>query len=133
MKDLRRLSGEDPEFPGIIFFHMGTVAEGDAFFESLWPEARAVADPDRTFYDAFGRKSVSVWRLLGPRSWLPALRAMLKGSGIGKPVGDIHVMPGAFLVRGDEVLWQHDYEGGTGDHPDWKAVAARARAERAGT
>jgi hypothetical protein len=34
-------------------------------------------------------------------------------------------MPGAFLVQGDRVLWQHEYRH-AGDHPDFRELASRA-------
>jgi hypothetical protein len=35
-------------------------------------------------------------------------------------------MPGLFLVRGERVLWQHDFKH-AGDHPDWARVGTLKR------
>lgn len=86
---------------------MGTPAEGDAFLSTRWPEARAVSDPERALYDAFGLRRASAGEVLSPRSWGSGLKAVLSGHLPGRPVGDPLVLSGQFLVRGGEVLWEN--------------------------
>jgi hypothetical protein len=129
VKDLRRTYEQATAYPRPLFFHMGSPEQGADFFQKHWPEAAAVSDPERVFYRAFQIKRVNLWLLLGPRSWLPALRAVLKGNGMGKPVGDVQVMPGVFLVHGDRILWSHSFSG-PGDHPDWAAIPGYGEVHR---
>lgn len=122
VQDVRGAS-EDPTFPSAILFFQGSREEGAAFFERFWPEARAVADPEKFFYDAFGIGRGRLGQLLGPRVIAAGLRAALKGNWIGRPVGDPRVMPGLLLVENDRITWRHDFEH-AGDHPDLTALAS---------
>jgi len=122
VQDVRGAS-EDPTFPSVLFFFQGSPEEGAAFFERFWPEARAVSDPEKLFYDAFGIGRGRLGQLLGPRVIAAGLRAAFKGNWIGRPVGDPRVMPGVLLVENDCVIWHHDFEH-AGDHPDFKVLAS---------
>jgi hypothetical protein len=64
-------------------------------------------------------------QLFGPRALARGLQAAFKGHGIGWPVGDPLLMPGAFLMRGDQMLWSHEYRH-VGDHPNLADVVAYA-------
>ncbi len=112
-----------PSHPPILFFHHGTADQGAAFFGRSWPEARVVSDANKQFYTAFGLSRGSAAQLFGPGALLRGLQATLKDHGIGRPVGDPLLMPGAFLVQNDQVLWQHAYRH-VGDHPDFAPVMA---------
>ena len=81
---------------------MGTPAEGAAFFEKRWPEARAVPDPEKILFDAFGLERGSLAQLVGPRTWAAGFRA--RRHGVGLPKGDPRVLAGSFLVKGGQVL-----------------------------
>lgn len=56
-----------------------------------------------------------------------ALKAMLKGNGIGVPSGDPLRLGGWFLVEGGSVLWSHR-AAHAGDHPALDAVRTAASA-----
>ena len=109
----------------MLFFHLAGVEEGEKVLDDYWPGARAVSDPEKQFYRAFGLHGGSFNQLLGPRVVLAAARSALKGNAPGKAQGDVRTMPGMFLVRDGQVLWQHDFRY-SGDHPDMKVVAAAA-------
>ena len=115
----------EPEFPRVALVHMGSVAEGDRFFADRWPDVAAIADPDLALYAAFGLGRGSLGEVLGPRAVLAAGRALLRGNLVGKPVGDVKVMPGAFLIAGRDIVWSHDYRH-SGERPDWGAAARAA-------
>lgn len=121
VRDLRQISAEDPTFPPILFVHLGTPEDGERFFSERFPEARAVADPQHTLHPAFGLEHASFSQLFGPLVWAAGARALSGGTGLGLPVGDPFMMPGVFLVRGDEIVWQHDFRH-AGDQPDFASV-----------
>lgn len=121
VKDVRRASTDLPGYPPPLFFHMGTPAEGEGFFGRFWPEAAAVADGRLVFYRGFGIPRARLGQVLGVRSWIAMLRALLKGNGMGRPRGDVMEMPGALLVSGDRILWRHRFSG-PGDRPDWRTI-----------
>ena len=73
--------------------------------------------PDQQLYQRFGLARGSAAQMFGARVWACGVRAALKGHFIGKPVGDPWLMPGVFVVHGEQVLWQHDFVH-AGDHPN---------------
>ena len=121
VSDLRTLTATQAGYPNILFLYMGSVVEGETFFAAAWPEARAVSDPNKTFYGAFGLERGSFGQVFGPGAMACSLRAAGKGHVVGKPVGDPWQMPGLFLVQGPDVLWAHDFAH-IGDHPDFTTM-----------
>ncbi len=95
--------------------------QGAAFFGRSWPEARVVSDATKQFYTSFGLSRGTVAQLFGPGALARGLQATFKGHGIGRPVGDPLLMPGAFLVQQDQILWQHTYRH-MGDEPNFAHV-----------
>jgi hypothetical protein len=56
------------------------------------------------------------------------LRATSKGNVQGRTVGDPWQMPGAFVVQGERVLWQHDFAH-VGDQPNWEKIPGLVQME----
>ena len=104
---------------------MGTPEEGERFFEERWPEARAVSDPDKVLFDAFGLERGSLLQLAGPGTWAAGFRA--RRHGVGLPKGDPRILAGSFLVRGDEVVLA-DLATTSASVPDLDRLAAAADA-----
>ncbi|MBL8899814.1 MAG: AhpC/TSA family protein [Planctomycetes bacterium] len=123
---MRRERELDPELPAPLFFTLGAVEPTRAFLAKLWPEARAIADPAQRFYAAFELGHGSAGKYLGPGVWAAGLRALLKGNGVGRPVGDPLTLPGLFLVHDRQLVAAHEFRH-AGDHPDWRAVSARLK------
>jgi hypothetical protein len=120
--DLRQAADADPTFPAVLFVHQGTAEDSAAFFSKLDPKARAIADTERAFYSALGLGRGKLSQLFGPEVFVCGFRAMRKGHGVGRPVGDPLVMPGFFLVEhGDTVTWEH-VSRHAGDHPDLSRI-----------
>jgi len=127
VKDLKRMSTAQPQYPPIIFFYQGTAAEGEAFFDNIWPEARAIDDVPKVYYDALGIERGGMKAMFGPEVWACGVRAAMKGNFIGWKTGDPWTMPGMFLVDGDRIIWQHDFRH-AGDHPDLTQIPQVAEA-----
>jgi hypothetical protein len=104
------------------------VAEGGIFFGRYWPEARAVADASKRFYNAFGVGQGGAKEIFGPGSLVAGARAALKGNVPGKAVGDPWTMPGLFMVERDAILWQHTFRH-AGDHPDFGQIPQQVAKE----
>jgi len=121
IRDLKVIAEKHPKYPRLLFFYQGSVDEGDAFFNKLWAEARAASDEKKVFYNAFGIRRGGMKEMFGAEVWACGVRATLKGNMVGKATGDPWVMPGMFLVRGNHMLWQHDFRH-AGDHPNFLAV-----------
>lgn len=105
------------------------MAKSEEFFQERWPEARAIADPRRVLYKAFGIGAGKPLQLIGPGIFTSSARAMVKGHMQGETVGDPLVMPGLFAVQGDRILWEHKFKH-AGDHPDWVRLPALAGFDR---
>ncbi|MFN2200569.1 MAG: AhpC/TSA family protein [Caldilineaceae bacterium] len=131
MKELRKVFTTNAYDLKILFVYQGTVDQGNVFFQQLWPEARAVSDPSKYLYQAFGLERASLREIIGPEVAACGIRAMKNGSFGGRPVGDTRMMPGAFLVDGEEILWRHDYRH-IADHPDFEQVVSNTAKNGAG-
>lgn len=105
-------------------FYPGSAEEGDAFFRGLWPEARAVSDPDKNFYNAFAVPRGGLREMFGAEVWSCAVRATAKGNFIGKKSGDPWTLPALYLADEERILWQHVGRH-AGDHPDFTVIAAQ--------
>lgn len=123
--ELRQVAADHPEYPDILIFAQGSVEQSRAFFAERWPEARAVADPRRKFYRAFGIGRGSLAQLASPGVLIAGARAVSKGHIQGQTVGDAATMPGLMLVQDNCILWQHHFKH-AGDHPDWEKIGKRA-------
>ena len=91
----------------VIFFHLGSVEAGAAFFAERAPGARLVSDPKAVLYDAMGLHRGSVMQLAGPKVWWQGLKATLQGFLPGVPGRDVQRMPGVFQVEGRQVVWAY--------------------------
>lgn len=110
-------------FPDLLFVHRASVEASDKFFQRYMPGAHVVIDPDGELYAAFELRRGSWLQLVGPRIWWRALVALCRGNPITKPTGNELQMPGAFLVHGEQILWQHRARN-SADHPDLSAMQA---------
>ena len=120
--DLRDLSDDLDEALPVLFVYQNTPEAGAEFFRSTWPEARAVADPERCLYEAFGVGRAGVGQALNPGVWACTLRAVSRGHLPGVPDSDPRTMPGLFIVGPEgAVAWSHDFAHAA-DHPDFRPI-----------
>lgn len=111
----------DPAYPDVVFVYQGTVEQGPMFFGSLFPGARALADPEGRLYAAFGVERGGFREMFGLRSWRCGLQAARQGHFINRKVGDPWTLPTVLVVRDGAVVWTHRGEH-AGDHPDVAAI-----------
>lgn len=121
VSDLREASEADPAYPKVLFFFMGSPREGRAFMQRYWPRAHAVADSEKRFYGAFGVERGSLLQMFGPAVWRAKRRAEEKGHSNGERIGDVWMLPGVFLVRGDRIVWSHEARHAA-DHPEFARI-----------
>lgn len=107
--------------PTPVFVHRASAEAGDEFFAERAPDQRVIADPDGELFRGFGLERGSFLQLLGPRVWWRGLVALFKGNFVGLPTGNETQMPGAFVVRGQQIVWAHRARH-AGDHPDFDAM-----------
>jgi hypothetical protein len=101
---------------------MGNPQESKDFFASIWPEARVISDQDRSLYRGFGLKRGGLAQMFSPQVFACGFRAVKKGYGVGKPIGDPWQMPAYVLIRDRSIVWRYDPKH-AGDHPDFAAIA----------
>jgi hypothetical protein len=130
--ELRALAAQPHALPPVLCFHQGSVVEGRLFFDRFWPEARAVSDGDRVFYQALGLERGGVRQILGPAIWGPGLRALMGGTAIGWPRGDPWQLSGFFLVKGERIVWSHRSRH-SADLPEFARLAGILREAVAGS
>lgn len=119
--DLRQLSEKHEGFPAVLFVSEAGVTETRAFVRRYWPEAQVIADPEAALYAAFG-VGRNVIKTFSPGVFKARRRAVAKGHEGGSLDGNAFRMPGAFLVRGSEILWSHKFKHAA-DHPNFEQVA----------
>lgn len=81
-----------------------------------------ISDPENQLYQQFELGKASWWGLLGPHTWWAGFRAtLLELHGIGKIVGDVKQLSGAFLIRDGKVVkaFRQKY---SSDRPDYAAM-----------
>lgn len=95
-----------------------------------WPGARAVSDPTKRLYTAFGLGRGSAGQLFGLPVWAQAMKAARHGVGLSKPVGDPFVLAGSFVVHGNQILASDraDHAGSIPDLTELSQIANDARA-----
>ena len=115
------MTANNTSYPPVLFFHLDTAETGREFFSVRWPEAQAVADPERRCYEGFALRRGKLAELVGVRVLLRAMQAVFKGHGVGRAKADVLQMPGMLLVDGKRILWEHRFRH-AGDHPDLEEI-----------
>jgi hypothetical protein len=83
-----------------------------------------VADPHADLYAAFG-VGTSIIKAFSPGVFSARRRALAKGHEFGLVDGNAFRMPGAFLVRGGEIVWSHKFKH-SAEQPDFDRAAQLA-------
>ena len=114
----------------MVLVGMGTPLECSAFLKKFGIPFPMIADPQQALYHRFHLKRMSLLGVLSPALAIKSVAAMARGSGIGKPVGDVRQLPGAFIIDSDgRIVFSHQ-PSGPADHasPDkiLKALADTA-------
>lgn len=105
---LRKQVEEDPAFPAVVLFAPAPVGAAEPFFQTRWPSARVICDPEYRLYQDLGSPRMTVLGLFNPVLWWKGLKALTKGYRNGKPQGDVWLLGGGLLVASDSrVLWLH--------------------------
>lgn len=125
---LRAAAQADPSFPKVLLFFQGTGTEGRVFLSRLWPEASAVADRPKRFYEAFGVERGGMVKMFGPGVWSARRRAKGAGFEQGERLGDAFMMPGVFWAEDGRIRWVHEFRH-AGDAPDFPRVPRLAAAQ----
>ena len=106
----------------VVLVGLGSVEETAAFKEAFKVPFEMIADPDKRLFEAFRLKRASTASLLSAKMAVRGLMAMAKGHGIGVPQGDVHQLPGVFIIdSAGRFLFSH-HAAGPEDHPQPEAL-----------
>ncbi len=102
----------------VVLVGMGTPAECAAFKKKFDIPFPMIADPQQDLYRQFHLKRMSPLGVLSPAMAIKGVAAMVRGAGIGKPVGDIRQLPGVFVIdAAGRIIFSHQ-PAGPADHAD---------------
>ena len=126
-KDVADGRGAIEEKAALVFVHMGSGAQGDAFFERYGlSDVRHVSDPKGELYEAFGLGRGSLGQLFGLPVWVRGFKAgVVDGHWVGKLVGDGFRMPGVFRIEDGKVTAEFRHRH-AGERPDYGELAGTA-------
>jgi peroxiredoxin len=114
----------------VVLVGMGTPEECAAFLKKFEIPFPMIADPLQALYRQFQLRRMTAWEAFSPRVAVKALAAMARGHGIGRPVGDILQLPGAFVIApGGRIVFSHRAED-PADHADPDAILKALAWER---
>ncbi len=125
LQDLSKLQSEIVEKGGhLVFVHMSDKKTAEQYFKKyklndpFW-----VADPDCYYYQEFGLMKGSLSQLFGFKTWVRGFdAAVIKGNGLSwKQLGDGFQMPGIFLIKNGEILYEFIHDS-VADRPDYLKI-----------
>jgi peroxiredoxin len=106
----------------VVLVGMGTPVECSAFLKKFAIPFPMIADPHQALYRQFHLRRMSPLGVLSPAVAIKGMAAMARGSGIGKPVGDILQLPGVFIIDSSgRIVFSHQ-PAGPADHADPDAI-----------
>lgn len=126
LADLSSRRAEIERDASIVLVHMAAEdADSQAYFDRYaMGDVARISDPACRLYRAYELGRGGAGELLGPRVWWRGFKAaILAGHAVGKLGGDGFQMPGAFLVRDDQIVKAFRHQTAA-DRPDYCELAA---------
>ena len=102
----------------VVLVGMGTPEESTSFKEKFDVPFPIISDPAQQVYRAFDLKRISPFRFFSPTVALKGISAMAQGHTMGLPQGDVHQLPGVFVINTDGQFVYRHYASDPSDHPD---------------
>lgn len=107
----------------LVIVHQDSPERGAAWISSYDLGAcEQISDPTGQLYSQFQLGKAKLWDLLGPHTWWAGFKAsILQMHGVGKIVGDIKQLTGAFLIERGTVVkeFRQKY---SSDRPDFHSM-----------
>jgi len=82
----------------VVLVGLGGVEETAAFKKQFEVPFDMIADPDKRLFEAFHLKRATTGSLFSVKMAAKGLTAMARGHRIGVPHGDVHQLPGVFII-----------------------------------
>ena len=107
----------------LVIVHQDTPERGAAWIAKYGlGDCEQISDPQRQLYQKFELAKASWWDLVGPHTWCSGFKAtLLQMHGVGKIVGDVKQLSGAFVIRDSKIIksFRQSY---SSDRPDYAAL-----------
>ena len=112
------------EGAGLALVHMSPPEEADPILDEYGLyDVIKISDPDRELYQSFELPRARLHRLLGIKVMIRGLLAgVIRGHGIGSPMGDTWQLPGIFLVYQGKVARAYRHTS-PADRPNYVELA----------
>jgi peroxiredoxin len=92
----------------LVMVSMADVTATASFRDKMESPQAYISDPNKGLYEQFGLKKGTFGQVMGSGTISRGLRALARGHGLGKPVGDPLMLAGTFLInRSGEVVYSH--------------------------
>lgn len=108
----------------LVIVHQDTPERGAAWIGRYdLGDCEQISDPQAELYHYFQLGKARWWDLLGPHTWWAGFKAtLLQMHGVGKIVGDVKQLTGAFLIRDGKIIkaFRQSY---SSDQADYAAMA----------
>ncbi len=107
----------------MAFVHPNPASEGETVAAEFGlADIARVSDPAGRLYRAFGLGTARISQFFQPSVIRRYWQAWRAGHGVGKPTGDIWLMPGVFLVHNGSLVRAYRHPT-PADRPDYLALA----------
>ncbi len=90
----------------LVIVHHDTPDNGAAWIAKYnLGKCEQISDPSGQLYAQFELGKTSLWNLFGPHTWWPGFIAtIVQLNGVGKPVGDVKQLTGAFVIHRGRIV-----------------------------
>ena len=90
----------------LVIVHQDTPQRGAAWIGKYdLGDCEQISDPQGQLYSRFQLGKANWWDLVGPHTWWAGFKAtLLQMHGVGKIVGDVKQLTGAFLIRDGKIV-----------------------------
>lgn len=108
----------------VVLVHMSTDKQAESFFAQYHlDDLPRISDPECSLYRQFGLVRGTHAQVAGLKIWWRGFQAtILKRHGVGRIIGDVLQMPGAFLVVDGEIVRTFRPEN-SAERPDYAEMA----------
>lgn len=108
----------------LVIVHQDSPERGAAWIAKYGlGDCEQISDPEAQLYAQLQLGKASWWDLLGPHTWWAGFKAtLLQMHGVGKVVGDVKQLTGAFLIQHGKIVkaFRQKY---SSDQADFTAMA----------
>ena len=96
---------------------MGQPKHAERYCGKLAPGITCLTDETTLPYQTYGLQQGKLTELMSPAVVTASVRALTRGSSVGKTIGDAKMLPGTFIIDKHGIIQYTYYSKHAGDHP----------------